>query len=101
MKALIFMSFFLLRAAFSQDCPFCAVLEIKVTGLRNDSGLLRVLLTADEQAFQETDPKKIDVQKIHFKNEKISKGSARIIFPKLQSGTYAYKIFHDENANEV
>jgi uncharacterized protein (DUF2141 family) len=88
----------LLRA---EDCPFCASLEVSVEGFKNEKGLARILVVKDEKSFNETDPKRIDVQKILFRSEKIKNSTARFSFPKLQSGTYAYKVFHDENANEL
>jgi uncharacterized protein (DUF2141 family) len=59
------------------------------------------MLTSNEVAFNESDAKKIDIQKIFLRNEKIKDGKATVYFPKLQSGEYAYKVFHDENNNEL
>lgn len=85
----------------ADDCPFCASLTIKVSGFKNQTGLLRILVVKDEKSFNESDPQKIDLQKIFFRSQKISGDSVNFDFPKLQSGTYAYKIFHDFNENEI
>lgn len=101
MKRFYFIFLFFTFLANAQDCPFCASLELRVEGLRNDSGVLRVMLTTDETSFHESDPKRLNLQKIFIRNEKIKNGKAKVLFPKLQSGEYAYRIFHDENNNEL
>lgn len=86
---------------FAQACPLCASLEIKVTGLKNDQGLVRILLTRDAATFEELDPTKIEAAKIYFRNVEAKKEGVVFVFPELPSGTYAYKVFHDANNNEL
>lgn len=93
-----FVSFNVLQA---QACPLCASFEIKVTGIRSDQGIVRILLTRDAASFEETDPEKIEASKIFFRNAPAKKSGVLFSFPELLSGDYAYKIFHDENSNEL
>lgn len=85
----------------SQSCPFCSSLEIQVKGLRSSTGTLRILLTNDPLAFQEKDPQKIKLAHVFFRNSKADKSGVTFHFKELRSGAYAFKIFHDENSNEI
>lgn len=102
MKRFFWMLFFMpMSGLYAQGCPLCASLEIKVLGLKSNQGIVRVLLTRDAASFEELDPSKIEAAKIYFRNLPAKKEGVVIKFPELPSGDYAYKIFHDENNNEI
>jgi uncharacterized protein (DUF2141 family) len=65
-------------------------LTITVSGLKNESGVVRVLLFKGEDGF----PSKVDKA---FKNASVSiKGDkASIVFKDIPEGTYAFSVFHD------
>jgi len=85
----------------AQSCPFCSTLEIHVSGLRNSNGIVRIMLTNDKNNFEELDPKKINVSRAFFRNLKAKKEGVTFVYKDILKGTYAFKIFHDENSNEI
>jgi uncharacterized protein (DUF2141 family) len=84
-----------ISTSFSQNLK--GKLEVKIEGLENDSGFVRVHLYNYER--RENFPK-------HTENcykraiEKISKNKAIVIFDELPYGTYCLSTHHDENSNE-
>ncbi len=84
----------------AQSCPLCAKLEIKVKGLRNQTGVVRILMSKDKKNFEESDPEKINLSQSYFRNAKATRDLV-FIFRELPAGQYAFKIFHDENSNEM
>ncbi len=71
-----------------------ASLELGVTGLRSDKGLIRVCITADPHHFPACDK---DPDARHL-SVPATQGSA-MRFDGMPSGTYAVALFHDENGN--
>ncbi len=102
-KLFLLLFFFLGMSVFvfAQGCPLCASLEIKVAGLKNEEGIVRIMLTRDATTFEELDPAKIEASKIYFRNAAAKKDGVIFTFSELPSGAYAYKIFHDANNNEL
>lgn len=97
----ILLLLFLPLLADAQNCPLCGSIEIKVTGLKSDTGVVRVMLTRDASQFEERSLEKLQPSKLYFRNEKARKSGLSFRFPELPAGRYAYKIFHDENQNKV
>lgn len=72
-------------------------LTLKVTGIRNDKGVVRALLFKGETGFPD-DPAKA----IRNASVKISGTQAEIVFDDIQPGTYAISVFHDsENSGKL
>lgn len=69
-----------------------ASLDVSITGLRNETGSVRLCLTRDPHYFPDcsADPDKHALT--------VPAGSAAH-FAALASGTYALSVFHDENGN--
>ena len=68
-------------------------LEVSVSGLKNDKGVLVVALLSSEAMY--------DSGAVVHRDESvpIRAGRARVTFEGLAYGDYAVKTFHDENAN--
>lgn len=98
-RSIVFFSSFIV--AMLSACPFCGSLEVKVTGFKSDKGLARILLVFDEKSFSESDPAKINKAQVFWRSEKIKNKEVTFNFPELKSALYAYKVFHDENENEL
>lgn len=71
-----------------------ASLEIGVTGLRSDKGLVRVCVTADPKHFPQCDG---DPLARHLSAPASQATSLR--FDDIPAGSYAIALFHDENGN--
>lgn len=69
--------------------------SVVVNGLRNDRGVVLACLTANMALFPncKNDPqaRKVEVRAAH--------GPVTLDFGKVPPGTYAFALFHDENAN--
>ncbi len=71
----------------AQNAASCN-LTVRVTGLRNAKGVVRLTLFRDTKAI-ETRELQIDPATL----------TAKVGFEKLPQGTYAVNLFHDENKN--
>jgi uncharacterized protein (DUF2141 family) len=69
-------------------------LTVKVTGLRNNKGVVGVALFSNPTGFPESSDKALQA-----KNAEIKDGSAEVVFPNLAPGPYAVSVRHDENSN--
>ena len=69
-------------------------LTVVVTGLGSDAGSVRVALLDSEAAFEN------DAPPHRSGSAKPSAGRATVVFEGVAHGTYAVKLFHDENDNE-
>ena len=68
-------------------------LTVKVSGVRNDKGLLSAALYDSESSFMNV-PSALLTPKVH-----AAHGDTLIVFHDLPAGKYAMSVFHDENAN--
>ena len=68
-------------------------LEVKVTGLKNNVGVVKVGLYDGEANFLKTVYKSL--------KSDISNNSATVIFSDIPKGIYAVSVYHDENKNDV
>ncbi|MFC1490378.1 DUF2141 domain-containing protein [Candidatus Latescibacterota bacterium] len=69
-------------------------IELQISGLRNDNGILRVLL------FQSSDGFPSDHTKSYvLKNVSIIKDSVSVKIPNVPYNDYAVTVLHDENSN--
>lgn len=94
------LGFFICGGLYASTCSECASLEVKVSGIRNDKGLVRILLTRDEKNFNEEEAEKLEIAKVYFREAKADPKGINFRFRELPSGSYAYKVFHDENENK-
>lgn len=67
---------------------------VKVTGLRNAQGVVRVSIFRDKHGF----PSNTD-QAVRSVQAEIVNGAATAVFADLEQGSYAVAAFHDENGN--
>lgn len=83
-----------LAAALAAASPgAAAALEVTVTGLRSDSGLVRLALYDDAESF----PDKGAGRKLAVPAEE---GAVTAVFDDLPPGRYALALFHDENGDD-
>ena len=83
-----------LAAADPDSDPQQATLEIIVSNLESDEGWLAAVLLDSATQFDSPDQ--------FFRADKqipVHDGTARVVFEDVPYGTYAVKIFHDENKN--
>jgi len=83
---------FMAHPASSEDSKTCT-LSIEILGLESDDGKLIVALLDDAEAFDSNGKPVRDLQ------VDISNGKAIAKLDAIPYGTYAIKVFHDENAN--
>jgi uncharacterized protein (DUF2141 family) len=70
------------------------LIHVEIGGLRNDKGQVLCAIYSSADGF----PKKGEKAVAHAKSS-ISAGHAVCEFPRLNAGTYAISVFHDENSN--
>ena len=70
-----------------------ATLEVTVSGVKEQSGTIRVALFDSEESFQKEPFKSIEIP--------VESDSASFSFEDLPVGQYAVMLFHDVNSNEV
>jgi len=63
--------------------------------------MVRVLLAADAKNFQESNPKDVKAGQVYFRETSADQEKILFVFPKLDAGTYAFKVIHDENNNKT
>ena len=73
----------------SAQAPRTGTLTVKITGLRNADGNIRVALRRDENTI--VDAKVVDIDPKTL--------SAQAVFENLPEGSYGVAIIHDENKN--
>lgn len=72
-----------------------ADLTIEVTDIRNDKGVMSLVLFGSEAAYKDNDYKKAEVAF----QQKTKEGKMRFIVSNLDEGEYAFVLLHDENQN--
>ena len=80
---------------FLGQCPYAQTpntgkLTIKVTGIRNTEGNIRIALRTDENTIVDSKIVEIDPKT----------STAEAVFDNLAEGTYGVAVIHDENKNE-
>lgn len=87
---------FILSVLFSMQIiattPTSGSLELRVTNLESEKGLIRVLIFSSSDGFPEDPSKAIKALSIPIKSKKAS-----LKINDLQAGNYAISVFHDEN----
>jgi uncharacterized protein (DUF2141 family) len=83
----------LANAAFAEDSKNCD-LSIEILGLDSDKGKLMVALIDNAEAFEE------DAEPTRDERIPIEQGRGHTMFSAVPYGSYAVKIFHDENSNK-
>jgi len=78
----------------AQSAPGASELTVKVTGLRNNKGVVGVALFNNPSGFPE-----FPEQALQSKTAEIKDGAAEVVFHNLTPGTYAVSVRHDENQN--
>ena len=71
-----------------------AEVTVRISGFKNDKGICRLLVYADEKGFPEDPEYALIIQSGEIKDRK-----SEFSF-MIPSGTYAISILHDENSNE-
>lgn len=71
-------------------------LTIRFTGLDNDKGTVRLALFDSEASYKADDAEK---SMLRGAEAPIQDGTSEIVLTRLPPGTYAFKVFHDENGN--
>lgn len=71
-----------------------ASLNITITGIRNDKGVIRLALCPPDSGFPDCGSKAVRTAALPIKNGKVS-----IAFTDLPPGRYAASLFHDSNEN--
>ncbi len=76
-----------------------STLTVNITGIKNEKGAIRIALYNSQQAFQTKDPK----GQLAYKRARLSinNGTAVWRVSGLPYGTYAIKLFHDEDNNGI
>jgi uncharacterized protein (DUF2141 family) len=73
-----------------------AQLEVKITGIRNDTGMLGCQVFSASTGFpNDSDKARAGIY------VPIKSGTAACLFTALPTGTYAVAVLHDENNNKV
>lgn len=80
------------QAGFASDAP--AALEVSVTGIKSDKGVIRLAICPPQSGFPNCGDKAVRTASLT-----ISGGTARARFSGLTPGTYAVSVFHDANNN--
>lgn len=82
---------FAVRFAYSltAQSPSSCTLTVKVLGIRNTEGNIRVVLRRDQNTIVETRTVEIDPKTL----------TSQTVFEKLPAGAYGVSVVHDENKN--
>src|SRR6266704_1259903 len=81
-------SLWIASAARSQN-PHTGALTVKITGLRNANGNVRIALRRDQNTIVDARILEIDPKTL----------TAQAVFEDLPEGTYGVAVIHDENKN--
>ena len=73
-----------------------SVLTVNVTGFRNATGRVDVLLFNGPKGFPDDKPRSLDVGEVQIDPKTLA---AQVIFRDLPQGAYAVTVLHDENMN--
>ena len=90
LAALSFSLILLMGQHSDAQTPKTGKLTIKITGIRNADGNLRVALRTDENTIVDSRIVEIDQKTL----------TAEAVFDTLPEGTYGVAVIHDENKNE-
>ena len=93
-KKLFFATLFLALFSFSNISLAQHTLTVEVTNIESDKGTIMIALFNREAGFPKDEKKAIRKMKVEIKNKR-----ATIIFSDLETGNYAFALFHDENGN--
>lgn len=80
--------------AFSAHAADVGKIEVIMTGMKNDSGVVRLALVKNADDF-----KNDDAEPFMGASVKIEAGSAKYVFKDVPFGEYGVKCFHDENGS--
>ncbi len=72
-----------------------ATLTVRVTGIRNDKGVIRIALFNDKQSYDDKQP--AGIAALRRGPLPIQNGQADWVLKDLPYGDYAIKLFHDED----
>ena len=89
-SAILFLALF----SFSTTSFAQHTLTVEVTNIESNEGTIMIALFKGEAGFPKDDKKAIRKMKVEIKNKK-----ATIVFSDLETGNYAFALFHDENGN--
>lgn len=70
-------------------------LSVQITGLRNATGRVIIVVFDDEAAFEADD----DSRAAGYQEIEASRVPLDVAFPELKAGPYAVTVFHDENGD--
>lgn len=80
--------------AHSETAHPAASLDVTISGLKSDKGVVRLALCPPGTGFPDCKSAALRTGTL-----KIAKGQARITLSDLPAGTYALSVFHDANSN--
>lgn len=72
------------------------ILNLKFTNIRNDNGVFRVGLFADEATYKSGDPKYY----LTFSKELVKNGEVQFALDTISPGSYGIVVLDDENSND-
>ena len=85
---------FAASAIFREQAQQLVSLEITITGIRSDRGVIQLALCPSGTGFPDCGS-----QALHTAALPIKEGAARVAIADLPRGSYAVSVFHDGNAN--
>lgn len=74
--------------------PALVVLEIVITGIRSDKGMIQLALCPPGAGFPDCGDQAVRTASLPIRN-----GEARVALTGLAPGSYAISVFHDANGN--
>jgi uncharacterized protein (DUF2141 family) len=84
-----------LLAAITTTSTTGVKIDVEISKMRSDSGVLRCALWGAAEGF----PRKIEKALVKVTAPVISNKQALCVFENVAPGTYAISVFHDENSN--
>ncbi|WP_375562117.1 DUF2141 domain-containing protein [Bernardetia sp. OM2101] len=93
-KKALFIVLFMASFSFSSYTFAQHTLTVEVSNIKSDKGTIMIALFKGEEGFPKDDSKAIKKMKVNIKDKK-----ATITFTDLETGEYAFALFHDENGN--
>jgi uncharacterized protein (DUF2141 family) len=92
-SAIAILAMLMPASVFAEDAKTCD-LSVEILGLESEKGQLVVALLDNAEAFDSnTEPTRDE-------RATIKNGRGQVTFAAVPYGTYAIKVFHDENTNE-
>lgn len=89
----ILLCLMIVSSGFNHLDQFRSKIVVKIDGFRSQKGNIMIALYNDSECFDQ------DKKALYKKIVKLKENEGVIVFDKLPSGQYAFKIFHDENVN--